>query len=409
MIGALLGIGVAWAAPPASNSLPWDDLSAHIHAAWAQGPGQAAAARADGALAARTTAAIPAPSLFAQLQPDPLGRRHPLDGTQFAVQLDVGAGGAARRQAWATTATRWLADDEAARLAYTYEVQDAWLAWWVTHELAGHLDRYATDLDARLQPLRRGAARGEIASTRSEDLDVELARVRAEVVDLDTQARTLQGRIASLLAEDVVPVADGMPDIEALDVLPSNPWPTLVTQMSNHPDVVALHAQVAEAEAQARAVRLAPSAQVGLGAAFLDGGADGLIATPLLVLQVPLAHPEGAAVRSARAEAEARSAEASWRERELTAWAAQQALAFDNAVVRVEALTVQVEAPLQARHDRVWTAFEAGAADLPTLVLAVRDLHEAHHAHTLAVADLWSQEARARALAACLHASRSPE
>lgn len=395
MLAWVLVASLSLAADPVS----WSALDATVAEAWDQGQGAAATARADGARDARRAVALPLDSVFAQLEPDPRPDASPWEGLQLALQLTVGDQRGAARARWAAEAAQAEAAAAEARLAFGGDVRAAWLAGWVAVEMADHLDAFADDLGALLDAPRAARAAGVLAPAALEDLEVEIGRLRREAAGARVEAADAQGRLSSLLGRAVRLDPTGMPDLEGALPAQDDPWDPLRAQLATHPRLRALATAEQLALAEARAARSAPRALVGGGVSLRSDASGGVRAVPLVLLQVPLSNPQAPEARAQRAEADALSRELAWARQRLEAAVEASSTAWQAAVDRVETLQTAAEAPLRRRLDRLEEALGAGAIDATPVLLAIRDLHEAHHEHALAVADLVARRAHAEALA----------
>lgn len=391
----LVTLSVAAAAPA---SVTWEALPRLAAETWREGPGAAAVEQALGAAAASRRPQRGPAAIWAEVQ-----RGVPAqDQLIVAVDLPLRLG-LAETRAGEARAAALRAGARADEATWSEAVRVAWLDGWAARENSLHLEEYSTELAEWVAPLEAAAARGLVAQLDVAELRVEQARVRAEKAASDEAAAAADARLSTLLGASVR--VD--PDDEALHALElpvANPWPALLARAGQVPEVAAARAQAQVAVATRQQVWSEALPTASLGGMTVQG-ASGTVPLLFAGLSVPL-RTDGASRRvEARAAAAAQTAEARWRESRSQARISAEALRWDAARSRIEALERELIAPLQDRQDQTLAAVQAGLAPASRLVLARRDLHEAELEQILVLVSLLASQARAAALADALDAS----
>lgn len=391
----LATLSVAAAAPV---TVTWEVLPRLAAETWREGPGAAAEERAQGSVSASRRPQRGPAAVWAEVQ-----RGLPAqDQLTVAVDLPLRLGLAETRAGEAQAeATRAAA--RADQAAWSEAVRVAWLDGWAARENSLHLEEYSAELSEWVAPLEAAAARGLVARLDVAELRVEQARVRAEKAASDESAAAADARLSALLGTSAR-VDPNDEALHALELPAANPWPALEARAAQVPEVAAARAQARAADADRRALWSEALPTASLGGMTVQGP-EGAVPLVFGGLSLPL-RTDGAARRiEARAAAAAQSAEARWQESRAQARISAEALRWDAARSRIDALERELIAPLQDRQDQTLAAVQAGLAPASRLVLARRDLHEAEHEQILVLVSLLASQARAAALSAALDAS----
>ncbi len=397
--------------------LSWQALDAASADAWSRGDGAAWRARSDGARAAARAVAPPLTELTLSVAPDTRpGQPVVDDNWQAQLGFSLGDRRGAAVRLWRAVAASLDASARADALAFRDAARQAWLGAWVPAAFAHHLEAHAAELAADLDPLRRAAERGVLSAAEVDDLAVELGRLRAEAAAFASRAEAAEVHLSALIGRHVHVDPDALGDLEASLPPARNPWAAvadaLAADPAAHPDVAAATARVRAVEAESERARREPVATLGAGLLLRTGvsGAGQLRVTPgpLLTLSIPLSNPAADDARALRGEVAAAEA-AAGRARDVTLAAVRaEAETLEAAASRLQAMLRDVEAPMQARVERLEAGLDLGAASARDLILARRDLHEAFHARALAAADLLARRARGEALAEALGLTSPP-
>jgi len=373
-----------------ARPVSWEALPSLTAEVWQTGPGAAPRLEAEGWDAAARRPQRGPSAIWAEVQ------RGLPEQDQLTVALDVPLRfGVAETRAGERRAEATRARACADQTAWAASVRVTWLEGWAARENSLHLAEYIDELGTWLAPLEAAAGDGLVASLDVADLKVEQARVFAEKAASDEAAAAADARLSTLLGQAV----QVDPEDEALHTARptgTNPWAALLQQMPPQPAVAAARADAAATEAERRQAwaEALPTASIG---GMTVQGPDGT--TPLLFagMTLPL-RTDGAARRAElRARTAAATADARWLHARERARAEAEALRWDAALHRMQALDQQLIEPLRARQRQTLAAVQAGLAPTSRLVLARRDLHEAEHEQIRVLVSLLASEARAAA------------
>lgn len=401
ILARTLGLLILSALPTSFAEAPqriasMEEATAIAEETWTQNDGAFAETRRQGAARAATRTGSPLSSLDFETSPgfpiaDDVGR----SGEAYAsLTFDVGA---ARRRA--TAAYRLQADaiaseDQAARWLYVSEAQALYAEFVALTQVTQSLEADLADLEALIARWR-GPARDHVAALDVLDAEAERILLQQTLTEsrLDTQSAeaAFVGHIGSSLVL-AAPATSG-------PISAHNPWLALAAQDVDFAQLRAMEARAQLAEAEAKRDR-ARQYELSVGAWTTWADQRGESVGPYVALSIPISPTAGGEVAIAQAEAVAIRGEIASIRSSLQAWAAAEAVVYDNtlrALTQVESTSIP---QLQTRLDALAQAHTQGHIPAQRMLLARRDLLEAQRQATRLRARLAQSRATARGLLA---------
>lgn len=364
----------------------WSDLPERAARAWEAGPGQAQAARIEGAERAARVGSATEVGLHAEAQLGAVGQDQVL--ASVALPL-VGPGGGAR--AWRAEAQRREAEQTLSRRDWTDQVIALMAALTEAATLREHFAERLETGEATLARYRKAADDGLVSQLAAEDLAAELAGFHREAASWAAREAALRARLEAMLGEPVEALA--VPDETSGD----NPWTPLLTHVSPEASLAGAAAEAAELEARAIGRGTAPVLDI--GATAIREFDDYWVPLAFAGITVPLAHPARGERRERLAEATALSRQQDWEQQrfegEVNALSAQ----WEEEHAWALHIEADLVAPLRRRAERLESAFTEGLVAADHLVRARNEHHEAEHAQLELRLSLVVHEARAAAWA----------
>lgn len=406
MLAWLLVAALAFAEPPAI--IGWDALAEHTRVAFSAREGAAYDARDAALRDAWNHEPLTEATFEVQLAPTSRAGLATWDDNNMArVGFTLGDRRGARRAWWAAQSHLLESEADVAALRYAEDVRVAWLDAWVSASMARHLREHVDALQQRRDTLVQAVTSGIVTRDTLDGLDAEVGRMRAEASDYAQQTAAHGVTLARLLGEVITPDLDAPPSTPSDE----NPWQVAAIHVDASPHVRAAASARDVHRADARVARRSAPPTLTIGALWrptpiASGGTSSGAPGGVVALTVPLTNLGASDARAASGQAAAADVQYRAQRDALRAAFIAEANALDHARRRVPMLFAEVEAPLEARVERLRAALERGATTFESLVLAERDLHEAFHDRARATADLLLREARGATLRDALRESR---
>lgn len=327
---------------------------------------------------------------------DPL-RANPANHTVGAsVGWELSRRGAHQRDALRQEARAAQQQRRLEALRYQLEVTEAWAQWSVQRGLLEHLEEDLQLQEETLGKLQAGAQQHQISTLMLRELELEVARLRAEATEarrLDADARL---QIESLLLGSAT-LPQGAP-LEGYQPPQEDPWGPLLATVEQHPALEELRAQSQREQAQAKVAASSSPWMVRLGGTLQRDLSGATWGTALVGLEIPL-RQEGAP-EQAQHQAQARALE--WRaqteQRRLTALLQAEQERWRASWEQHRALEGDLLEPMRQRRELLREGLQRHEVTLEAWIRGRRDLHEATHQYLQVRAALWRHEMRARAL-----------
>ena len=364
---------------PESGTLRWRDVRTTATRAHELYRSSTTAARARGARQARAHVPRRINGLNVSAQPEwsPPGNPEPPEHIASAsLNVQLGRQLARQRDAYEAMARVFELEGDLERERFVRTVEDAYTRWWALALELAHLEHYTEDALATLEELRRARERGDLMALEIADLEGELAWLENELARTRQDALEARATLVEVLGEACELTTP--PSIETSREQPPNPWRPLEAKVEELPQIQYMRAQIEAAKAS-RNVQVKRAPQLSLGAGVRGVGGVHSFPFATLSLTIPLGDPNAPAREMLAGEVEARRAELAVNQRMLAANLNARALRYDALSQRLASYPSQVLSPLEARVDLIAKAHAAGHARLRQLLLARRELHEAHH------------------------------
>ena len=368
---------------------------------YAQGPGEGADALVGGMKDAAGAVPGRVRSIGADVAPEfQTDGRSQLNEYQASVSLGVSLGKLGRRQrdVWSGRAETERAQADRRRAEWLFEMQSAYIDWWVAELERRHLAEYLTEVRSEFEPLRKATERKQITRLDLADFEVELGRIKAERSQARRRAEFARAEVRRMLGGSCELAAPSEQPSELEHAAEENPWRPLLERVDQFPRVQAVLAQRRQALREARASRSENAAELSVGVGARSVGFDEYWAIPTVGLSVPIGNDSAPQAEAAAGRAASLSIEHRWEITQLRGELRAAAERWEaTRTARRDFMETYVE-PLRKRVELFQSALDTGRIELQRLIRAHRDLHEAEHSLLNLRADLMARTLKAKAL-----------
>ena len=297
------------------------------------------------------------------------------------LSFELGGLKNARKALVSADKDNYLAQMRVERWAFIDNIQNRYLRWR-THELErSHLEEYANETATELVPIRKARSRMLISKIDLSDLEVELARIHAELAEATLRSKHAQARLFAALG-----VECRLPKVKKIDFPKENPWASLLQKVLEFPEVKGLESldRKFSLEAQLRKKSSPWVLNAGIG---LRSTNDSLHLGPVLSLTIPLQNNHWQAHLS-----EARSVSSRMKKQQSVQRIEKEMIAegerYDSLLAQYFSLDKKLLTPLKERSQLYEAGFKASQITLERLIRARRDLHEGEHKMLLKYAEI---------------------
>jgi len=311
------------------------------------------------------------------------------------LAFELGGLASARRELLSAEKDSYLAEKLVQRWVFIDEVQDRYIAWRTHERERLHLQEYVNEAASELEPIQAARTRMLVSKLDLADLEVEFARINAELAEATRSSSHARARLFALLGMECK-----LPEVKKGKVPKDNPWKALLENVLDFPQVKRLEYHDKKLAAEAELLRVSSPWVVNAGLALRSTN-DAFHFGPILSLTIPL-QTNKAQAHLSKARSVASRLEKQQTIQRIEVELVAEGKNFDSLRAQYASLGEQFMEPLRERAQLFEAAFKASQIQLHRLIRARRELHEGEHKMLLKSAEIEAQVLKSIAIAQLL-------